>query len=287
MGGSSPDAIEVTKTEDTEQTSEQESRSSENLRRTFPSGEAQRLSEDAFGTQRDVLGNLTSLGQGNLTAGLPPDLLAAIQQLGNFGQNPAFTTAFKTLEDAAGGAGTFGTPEYLATIEAAQRASLPGLIGPGGFRAGSAHLGASLGEAGIQAGLKFSDARRQEQLQAAQILPSIGMLPIEALLRGGGISQQQAQNEINAPINFQNQLGAMAQGFAPLQNFLGSSVEGTSLGTGTENLTGSAVKSQPLFEDEVGKIAGGALQGAGIGATFGPIGAGIGAVGGGLLGAFV
>lgn len=111
---------------------------------------------------------------------------------------------------------------------------------------------------------------RSRQLNAAGQLPGIGLLGADVLQNIGGQQQQLNQSNINAPLNAQQMLLAAASGMPQFNALLGQS--GTSTGT------------EPIYRNKGAGALGGALTGAQLGSYFGPMGTGIGAVGGGLLG---
>lgn len=95
----------------------------------------------------------------------------------------------------------------------------------------------------------------------------------------GNFYQGRAQNDINSGINFYN--ATQAYPWEQLQRYSALTNQAGSLG-------GSQVTTQPNLNLPVGGMQsafGGALAGAGLGGSiFGPVGAGVGALGGGLLG---
>lgn len=109
---------------------------------------------------------------------------------------------------------------------------------------------------------------RTRQLQSAQALPGIGLLGSDVMRDVGGEQQQLQQQQLTAPINAQQMLIAALGGAPNFQSLMGSS------------------SSQPIYRNRAGGALGGAATGAAIGSAFPVIGTGIGAVAGGLLGAF-
>jgi hypothetical protein len=101
----------------------------------------------------------------------------------------------------------------------------------------------------------------QNQLLASQTLQDVGLT-----------QQQQKQLELMAPISAQQMLLAASSGMPQFNSLIGQS--GTSTGTNTD----------PIYRNKGAGALGGALTGAQLGSMFGPMGTGIGAVGGGLLG---
>ena len=109
---------------------------------------------------------------------------------------------------------------------------------------------------------------RGRQLSAAGQLPGIGLLGADILQQIGLQQQQQNQSELMAPINAQQMLLAAAAGSPSFNSLYGQSSSST----------------QPIYSNRGAGGLGGALTGAQLGSYFGPMGTGIGAIGGGLLG---
>jgi len=108
---------------------------------------------------------------------------------------------------------------------------------------------------------------RQRQLQAAGQLPGVGLLASDVLQGVGNQQQQLQQRQLTAPIDAQMMLMSALNGFNP------------SAYTGQSSTT-----TQPIYSNKGAGALGGALTGAQLGSYFGPLGTGIGAIGGGLLG---
>lgn len=107
---------------------------------------------------------------------------------------------------------------------------------------------------------------RSRQLQAANQLPGIGLLGSD-ILQGVGLTQQQLeQQQLTAPLTAQQMLLAAAAGSPNFNGLIGQST------------------TQPVYSNKGAGALGGALTGAQLGSYFGPMGTGLGAVGGGLLG---
>lgn len=107
---------------------------------------------------------------------------------------------------------------------------------------------------------------RQRQLAAAGALPGIGLLGSD-VLRGVGAEQQNLeQQQLTAPLTAQQMLLQAANGGPSLNGVIG------------QNTT------QPVYSNKGAGALGGALTGAKLGSYFGPMGTGLGAVGGGILG---
>ena len=112
------------------------------------------------------------------------------------------------------------------------------------------------------------NSERDRQFRGALALPELAMYGPEVYNQIGGLQQAQAQNQLSAPLTAQQQLFNSIQGTLPIDSLLGQT------------------QSQPLYTNKGAGALGGALSGAKLGGLFGPAGTAIGAIGGGLLGAF-
>lgn len=114
------------------------------------------------------------------------------------------------------------------------------------------------------------------QLQALGLAPTLdraSYIPSEALIGAGNTARGIEQDFINADIDRFN--FAQNEPWQNIQRFLGT------IGYGT---TPYNTQSQPLYRNQASGFLGGAATGASMGSMFGPWGAAIGGVGGGLLG---
>lgn len=235
------------------------------------------------GVARGALGDLRGLlNRPELVAGFTPQQQQAFDLAGQFGQSAPFTTALDALQSTAGGDFLFGGPGQQAFVDAAVRSAQPDVISRFGGRGGSGLAAASIGQSAVDASANLFNQERQRQLQAAQALPGLSQLPIDLLLQTGGLQQQLAQQQINAPIAAQQQLLQAATGNLPVSSLLGS----TQTGRTTGRTTGTSLTQQPFFENPLANILGGASALGGLGSAFGPFGTALGGIGGGLLGAF-
>jgi hypothetical protein len=118
--------------------------------------------------------------------------------------------------------------------------------------------------------------------QWAQMAPQLDAAQYAGAERMAGLGQfgrQMDQEKINAALKFYN----AQQSYPWEQLFRESAVVGGGGGLGGTTVTGaSQAQASPLQ-----RILGGGIAGAGIGSAFGPIGTGIGALGGGALGGFL
>lgn len=128
-----------------------------------------------------------------------------------------------------------------------------------------ANLSANLRQQGYQNAIQNLIAGNQASMQAAQ-----------AGYGAGAAQQQQAQNQINAAIEQYNAL----RGF-PLEQL---NIMGSALGTVPYGQT--TVQRTPTSGSPLSGALGGAFMGAQLGSSIPGIGTGLGAIGGGLLGAF-
>jgi hypothetical protein len=117
---------------------------------------------------------------------------------------------------------------------------------------------------------------RGRQLNAAGQLPGVGLFGANILQGVGDQQQQLAQSRLTAPMSAQQMLLAASAGMPQFNSLIGQS------GTMSESMTGK--ETSPIYRNKGAGALGGALTGAQLGSMFGPMGTGIGAVGGGLLG---
>lgn len=111
-------------------------------------------------------------------------------------------------------------------------------------------------------------SERDRQLQASNSLPGIGMMGSDVLRDVGGEQQRLSQAQLTAPLTAQQMLLDASSGGMNMNGLIGQT------------------SSQPIYKNTGAGILGGAATGAQIGSMFGPMGTGIGAIGGGLLGLF-
>lgn len=296
----------------------------------------------ASGTQSSSLTGSTATG-GTLQQTLPEWMTAGLhgafdqymggaQQLGDLinqwqaaGFSPDQFNAFQSARDVAGGAGgylpatmdellatargdyLYGGDAFNAAVEAAQRQAMPGVL-------------SAFGRAGRDGGLAqtamaqaFADPfaaqygnERTRQLQAAQILPGMALLPSQILENIGKQYQNLEQFSQDGRLALYPQLFAALGGATGMANpFLGQQTSGFS--NTNQQSTGETSSQSSMDSFTKGKgtmrgtetpayfpgsqgagILGGVLSGAGMGAQIGSvvpgIGTGLGALGGGLLG---
>ncbi len=224
--------------------------------------------------------SFNQLTRDDLVADFTPDQMAAFEAARGFGTGAPFQSALNAFQSTAQGDYLYGGPAQQAFIDAAVNSAQPGVISRFGGRGGSGLAAASIGQSAVDAYAGLYNNERQRQMQAASGLPTLAMTPIDLLLQTGGQQQTQAQNEINAPLAAAQDRYSMAMGGLPITSLLGTSQ------TGTSRTRGNTLQQQPYYENETAGVLGGALSGASLGSTFGPIGTGVGAVAGGLLGLF-
>lgn len=150
-----------------------------------------------------------------------------------------------------------------------------------GFDAARANQGAGL--TADQANQNAWFTGRDQQLQGAGLLSGFGgdifnrtVGAADAMYNMGAREQDQQQRVLDDGVNrFREEQQYPWQNIGYLQSILSGMPYGT-----------SSTQSMTMPRNRGAGIAGGALSGAGIGSSFGPWGAGIGAIGGGLLGLF-
>lgn len=171
------------------------------------------------------------------------------------------------------------TPAYnLASQQSQQGYNAAGLL---------AQMGQSGFGAAQQAGQGMAGTNLQAGLTAAQNLPAQALQEQQAAQKDaslmqtiGAAQQNQQQQQLNAQMGqFYEQQAYPYQGLDTLLSAVGAVPYGTS------TLSYGRTEPDPAKKNVAGGVLGGALAGASTGAAFGPWGAGIGAVGGGILGA--
>lgn len=139
-----------------------------------------------------------------------------------------------------------------------------------------------LAQAGQGLSQNFSNAGSQQN-QAGLLAPQLAQMPyqdIQQLYSAGAQQQGLNQNVINDAMTRYNYNQTLPYN---LLNYYGGALQG--------NYGGTSSLESPYFAQSgggggIGGALGGAASGAALGSMFGPWGTGIGAVGGGLLGAF-
>lgn len=253
--------------------------------------------------QTQALGYIQNIAGPQAKAGGAPGVLAGID-LG--------TNLIKNQGLAAGQTGVIGQLNRLATeAQGNQNPYLQGVLNQqmnqvnsgmsGAGRYGSGAHSAAVAQAvaptlaedyarrqALQQGLygQISDIYGQGLTRAGQWSEAIPRLeqaryaPANMLLGVGDMYRQAEQQNINANVAQWNQ--QVARPWEQLQRYnaiIGGAgaLGGTTTGTGTQ----SQYIQQP---STLQKLLGGAMSGAGMGSMFGPVGMGVGALGGGLLG---
>lgn len=224
-----------------------------------------------------ALSGLQEGTQGQLVAGFNPDQLAAINQARALagGEGGFLPTAQQTLLDTAQGNFLFGGQGFNEAVDAAVRQAQPNILSTfGAAGRGTGGLAQeAIAQSASDAFARLFNQERGRQLQSAIALPGIASSGIGLLSDIGALQQQQEQRELTAPLQAQQSLLASALGGLPTSSLIGQQSTQT--------------QTQPLFQNRAAGGLGGALTGAQLGSTFGPIGTGLGAIGGGLLGAFL
>lgn len=240
--------------------------------------------------QPAIASTFSNAGSGGLKSGLAQ---TAMQQAASDSFARLYSDERNRQLSSAQQLGSFGLAGRDQQIGAAsQRGNLA--LGEQGLR-----TQATLGLGGLMS------QERQRQLQALQTAPGVGLMGIESL--NGMENQQQAQrmqqilalngmgdqhqdqnqavldamrsNQMN-PILAQQLMLAAAQGL-PIESLMGQNSSANSMNTMYRNRGAGALGGAAS-----GAALGGALGGAAKGSALGPYGALIGAIGGGLLGAF-
>lgn len=185
--------------------------------------------------------------------------------LAQIGMQQAASDAFARLYDsernrqvgAASNLGSLSLQDLSRQAQAAQAAGGMNLAQQGNNIGAASNIGSLLND------------ERNRQFNGALSLPGLSMAGPDILNQVGGFQQNQAQNEIDAPINAHIGLyNASMDGLQAPQGLLGQQT------------------NTPLYRNRLSGGAGGVAAGAKAGSMFGPWGTAIGAIGGGLLGAF-
>jgi hypothetical protein len=261
------------------------------------------------GVYQNSLNGLRDMSSGGWTKAMEPTFSGGLTQAINGQFVP--TAATGTLAGMAQGNGQYGSVGFNEAVQASLRAAQPMVAstfsgaGSGGLKSGLAQIGMqqaasdsfarlygdernrqlsaagnlgqlSLGEQGLRNQALSTlggamNSERSRQLAALQSAPGVGLMGIDALNNMGGQQQQQQQAVLNSldPVLKQQILLAAAQGL-PIASLLGQNSSGT----------------QDIYRNRGVGAVGGAASGAQIGSAFGPWGTAIGAIGGGLLGAY-
>jgi len=212
------------------------------------------LMQQSAGFSGDVLKQL----QGSLSGGLNPLQQQAQQGMVDFanGAGGFLPTAQNELLKTAQG-GYLSGEGFDASLQAAMNRINPQLISAFGGR--SSGLGqAAQSQAGADAFAHLYGMERQNQLNAASMLPNIGLLGSQAIGQAGDYQSNNLQNLLSMSSGIPSAYSSM---FGQTQ-------------------------SQPLFKNKAGGALGGALAGAQLGNMVPGIGTGIGAGLGGLIGLF-
>jgi hypothetical protein len=198
-------------------------------------------------------------------------------------------SALAALQRTAGGDFLFGGSGFNKAVDAAVRAAAPGILstfgsaGPGGATGGLAQ--AAIGKAGVDAFAQQFAQERANQLNASQVLSSLGVgertnqLNVAQALPGLGL----------IPSDILAQIGAQQAGFnqQPIQSLLQLLGAAQGVPAAFSPLLGRAASESGAgglsFAGGLSGGLGGALTGAQIGSIVPGIGTGLGAgIGGGL-----
>ena len=216
---------------------------------------------------------------GNIGAYMNPYLENVEQAaLGNLDQ--AYKQTLNTIGDRAINAKAFGgsrqgVAEGVAASETArQMGDLSAQLRAQGFQQASGMMQSDMDRAMQGQGLNLQAAGMQGDLANAG--QSAYLQSIQSALSAGQINQAQAQAMLDQA---ENQYNAMRN--VPLEqlNIRLAALGGTQVPTSSTQTSRTPTSGNPF----VGGL-GGAMSGAQLGSMFGPIGTGIGAIGGGLLG---
>ncbi|BAQ16906.1 hypothetical protein [Methyloceanibacter caenitepidi] len=233
-------------------------------------------------TGAGALNKLRRLSNGDLVADFTDDQLAGFDLARGFGGSEPYSTALDTILGTARGDYLFGGDAFDAAVDASVRAAQPHILSTfGAAGRGTGGLAqTAIARAATDAFAEQYGTERGRQVQAASLLPELGLLPIDLLLQTGAAQQGQAQREITAPIAAQQDLFRTALGGLPIASLLGQ----TSTGSQTGTSSGTTSQQQPYFENEAASGLGLALSGLGLASGLGSTLFGAEALSGGLLG---
>jgi hypothetical protein len=216
---------------------------------------------------------------GDMSAYMNPYLQNVEQAaLGNLDQ--AYKQTLNTIGDRAINAGAFGgsrqgVAEGVAASETArQMGDLSAQLRAQGFQQASGMMQSDMDRALQGQGLNLQAAGMQGDLANAG--QNAYLQSIQSALSAGALNQAQAQALLDQA---ENQYNAMRN--VPLEqlNIRLAALGGTQVPTSSTQTSRTPTSGNPF----IGGL-GGAMSGAQLGSMFGPIGTGIGAIGGGLLG---
>jgi hypothetical protein len=198
--------------------------------------------------------------------------------LGNMGQ--AYKQTLNTIGDRAINAGAFGgsrqgVAEGVAASEnARQMGDLSAQLRAQGFQQASGMMQSDMDRAMQGQGLNLQAAGMQGDLANAQ--QGAYLQSIQSALSAGALNQAQAQALLDQTQNQYNEMRNI-----PLEqlNIRLAALGGTQVPTSSTQTSRTPTSGSPFTAG-----LGGAMSGAQVGSMFGPIGTGIGAIGGGLLG---
>jgi hypothetical protein len=212
--------------------------------------------------------------------------------------------AVNALTSTARGDYLYGGPQQQAFIDAARRAAQPGIYSAFGAagRGGGGLENAALNQSSVDAFANLFNQERGRQLDAAQALPGISMLPLQ-------LQQQLATLAGNLPGQFSPFLGQSTSGLTSglTSGFTSGLTSGTTSGTtagttsGTTDTSGTSTLTKPLYQTPwwqtalggAAALGGLAMPGLGGASALGNLGTGLfgstamnNASQGGLLGLF-
>lgn len=232
--------------------------------------------------EQDVLNRPTEFYGGQTYADFTPEQLQA-QELtaARALNNPLLGIGQGQVAQTAAGAYGFGSP-YMQNIQdqmvASAREQVDPMFAQAHSRVGSPGHAEALGRGVARGMTPYMEAERGRQLQAAGMAPQMAMADYADIQALGGVGMQKqaldqaAINEQMARFQYEQD-----EPTRRIQDYMGL-VGGGNYGGVTRVDTGGG---NPIMG-----TAGGALSGAMMGAPLGPVGMGVGAVGGGLMGYF-
>lgn len=177
------------------------------------------------------------------------------------------------INSSMSGAGRYGSGAHTGVMARALAEAANPILAQDYTNRQQLRMGATQGLENLYSG---GLARAGQFSQLVPALEEARYAPANQLMNLGNFETGRAQNDLAAQVNLWN--AQQARPWEQLARYSG-------IVGGMGGLGGTTIKTAPSNAAPTGqRILGGALGGAGLGSMFGPIGAGVGAIGGGLLG---
>lgn len=186
------------------------------------------------------------------------------------------------VNSSMSGSGRYGSGAHTDVLSRALAEAANPIFAQDYARRQQERLAATQGLTGTQGMISDIYAKGLNQAgQFAQLVPGLEearYAPANQLMNLGAYETGRAQNDLASQINLWN--AQQARPWEQLARYSG--IVGGMGGLGGTKITSAPNPNAPVSGTQ--RLLGGALAGGGIGSAFGPVGAGVGALGGGLLG---